>query len=55
MDLDRLHKHVKLCKRNLRSEAVHCCAHCPFEEEITNVYPELKKLFIQKRKILARK
>jgi hypothetical protein len=33
-----------LCKRNLKSNRVKCCAQCPFEEEIVSQYPELKNL-----------
>ena len=49
MDKTKLETHIKLCKRNLTSNKVKCCALCPFEEEILSVYPELKKFFIRKR------
>ena len=49
MDRDKLTKHVKLCKKNLKSKRVICCGTCPFEEEIVKEYPELKQLFEEKR------
>ena len=49
MDKKKLAKHVKLCKRNLRSDRVVCCANCPFEEEIVGEYPELEEKFNRKR------
>jgi hypothetical protein len=50
MDVVRLMTHIKLCKRNLKSSRVKCCANCPFEAEITHHYPELRELFEAKRK-----
>jgi hypothetical protein len=50
MNKMKLANHVKLCKKNLKSDRVKCCAECPFEEEITREYPELKCLFELKRK-----
>ena len=50
MNKNKLVTHVKLCRRNLMSSRVKCCAGCPFEDEITQEYPELKKLFEAKRK-----
>jgi hypothetical protein len=47
----KLANHVKLCRRNLKSSRVKCCAGCPFEDEITQEYPELKMLFEAKRKV----
>lgn len=55
MDIKKLRVHIKLCKRNLKSDRIKCCATCPFEEEITQVFPELKKEFKQKRKDLSEK
>jgi hypothetical protein len=49
MDLEKLENHVKLCKKNLKSGRVKCCATCPFEGEIVSVYPDLKILFEDKR------
>ena len=49
MNLERLKHHIKLCRRNLSSARVKCCATCPFEEEIIAVYPELAALFEAKR------
>jgi len=53
MDVDKLKKHVKLCRKNLKSNRVKCCATCPFEEEIVVQYPDMKKLFEAKRKYLG--
>jgi hypothetical protein len=39
----------RLCKKNLKSNRVRCCEQCPFEEEIIKEYPELKRLFAEKR------
>ena len=50
MNLSKLRNHVKLCKKNLKSDRVKCCGNCPFEDEIVGVYPELKSLFVLKRK-----
>ena len=52
MDVEKLAKHIKLCKKNLKSARVKCCASCPFEEEITDKYPDLKDLFTAKRNIV---
>lgn len=41
--------HVRLCRRNLRSRRVKCCARCPFEDEIVDAYPKLRALFVAKR------
>ena len=49
MDRERLKFHIKLCKKNLKSNRVKCCATCPFEEEIVKEYPELKELFKRKQ------
>ena len=51
MDKDRLAIHIKLCKRNLNSRRVKCCANCPFEEEIVTEYPEVTDLFNLKRQL----
>ncbi len=50
MDEAKLSNHIKLCKRNLKSKRVKCCATCPFEEEIIERYPDIKLLFNEKRK-----
>lgn len=52
MDLEKLKIHIKLCRKNLKSKRVKCCANCPFEEEIVKHYPELEIMFITKRKEL---
>lgn len=54
MDIQKLKTHVKLCRRNLKSERVKCCANCPFEEEIVKYYPDLKVLFENKRKTASK-
>ena len=54
MNKERLKKHVKLCKKNLKSDRVVCCAGCPFEEEITKEYPEMEELFRKKQKYAKR-
>lgn len=45
----RLRGHIRLCKSNLRSPRVKCCAGCPFEEIIVSEFPELKNAFRAKR------
>lgn len=50
MDSKKLAIHIKLCRKNLKSKRVKCCANCPFEEEIIEHYPELEVMFIAKRK-----
>ena len=52
MDALRLADHIKLCRKNLQSKRVKCCATCPFEEEITSQYPEMAALFSAKRRSL---
>jgi len=49
MNLKRLEHHIKLCRRNLASSRVKCCAACPFEEEIVAQYPDLAVMFERKR------
>lgn len=49
MNKNKLITHIKLCRKNLKSSRVKCCANCPFEEEIIKEYPELKRLFEEKR------
>ena len=48
MNKERLEKHIKLCRRNLRSTRVKCCTTCPFKEEILSIYPELAIGFYRK-------
>jgi len=55
MDIEKLKNHVKLCKRNLKSDRVKCCATCPFEDEIVFFNPELKKGFVEKRNKINKK
>ena len=49
MDKKRLKNHIKLCRKNLKSNRVKCCTYCPFEEEIVGEYPELKTYFEKRR------
>jgi hypothetical protein len=50
MNTEKLSKFVsRLCRKNLNSNRVKCCADCPFEEEIVKEFPELKEKFEQKR------
>ncbi len=49
-NVDRLKSHIRLCRRNLRSDRVKCCATCPFEEEIVAAYPDMEKEFMHKRR-----
>jgi ribosomal protein S12 len=55
MDLKKLNRHIRLCKRNLSSNRVKCCAYCPFEEEIIKYHPELAILFREKRRGMRKK
>ena len=48
----RLAKHARLCRRNLLSPRVKCCAQCPFEDEIVAALPGLGPLFRAKRRAL---
>lgn len=50
MNKKKLSNHVKLCLKNLKNKRTKCCVNCPFEEEILSVYPDMKKLFDNKRK-----
>lgn len=56
MDLEkmksRLYQHIRLCRSNLHSSRVKCCATCPFEELIVAEYPDLTGMFRAKRKAL---
>jgi len=54
IDIKKLEKHVKLCKRNLNSKRVICCASCPFEDIIIKYYPDLKEKFYNKREELKK-
>lgn len=48
----RLANHVKLCRKNLKSNRVQCCGTCPFEDFIVASYPDTEALFKAKRKFL---
>lgn len=51
---ERLDEHVEgLCKRNLRSKRVKCCAKCPFEDDIVERYPDLQEQFDAKRTAIS--
>jgi len=52
MDKDKLSTHINLCRKNLKSDRVKCCASCPFEDEILSVYPDLDIFFSIKREKL---
>jgi hypothetical protein len=52
MDIKKLGQHVKLCRKNLSSKGVKCCAMCLFEEETVEQYSKLAKRFEQKRQFL---
>ena len=47
-----LQDHIKLCKKNLRSKRVKCCASCPFEEFIIDKSPGMAVMFEDKRRQL---
>ena len=51
MNKEKLSKHVRLCRKNLKTKRVKCCLDCPFEEEISNEYPDVKELFKERRTI----
>ena len=53
MNAERLESHIRLCKRNLASSRVKCCATCPFEDEIVQTYPETMTMFVDKREHLG--
>lgn len=54
----KMKKHIKLCKRNLKSDRVKCCATCPFEDMIISEDKFLSKeenmeqLFKNKRSMI---
>lgn len=53
MNIEKLHNHIKLCRKNLKSSRVKCCAACPFEDEILCVFPNMDKAFEAKRQFLG--
>lgn len=55
VDTDRLSKHIKLCRKNLKSNRVVCCANCPFEAAVVHEDMDLYLLFEAKRKMLAKR
>lgn len=50
----KLERHVRLCRRNLHSERVKCCAACPFEQIIVSYFPDLQILFDKKRETIKK-
>ena len=52
MDKKKLKKHIRLCRKNLKSNRVICCAECPFEKEIVDEYPDIEELFKNKRNLI---
>ena len=46
----RMEKHIRLCRKNLKSNRVKCCATCPFEEFIVAFDARLQQAFKDKRK-----
>ena len=48
-DQERLDSHITLCRKNLKSNNVKCCAACPFEDMIVEEHQDLKPLFEEKR------
>jgi len=57
----KLKNHLKLCKKNLKSDRVKCCSNCPFEDmivledELMSKDKVMKQLFKNKRKMLELK
>jgi hypothetical protein len=49
VDGAKLATHIKLCRRNLKSDRVKCCGSCPFEDIIVSFDPELHPLFVAKK------
>jgi|GEM_PF-2720673 len=49
----KLLNHVKLCKKNLKSDRVRCCAFCPFENAVESADIGLAPLFDAKRRKFA--
>ena len=49
IDPDKLKKHIKLCKRNIKRDAK-CCKNCPFEYLLSIECPELDEWFSKTRK-----
>ncbi len=50
VDKDNLDRHLNLCRRNLKSDRVKCCASCPFEKIIVGHEIGMTSLFAAKRK-----
>lgn len=51
VDKEKLDRHLKLCRRNLKSDRVVCCGSCPFEKIIVGNDAGLAPLFDAKREI----
>jgi hypothetical protein len=50
VDASKMDRHLKLCRRNLKSDRVVCCGACPFERIIVGFDVSLAPLFEAKRK-----
>ena len=50
VDKVKLATHIRLCRKNLKSDRVRCCANCPFEDFIVDYDTSLKTLFEKKRR-----
>lgn len=48
---DKMKKHLKLCRKNLKDKRTICCLECPFEDEIIKFDPQMGILFYEKRYI----
>ena len=55
VDEVKLATHIKLCRRNLKSDRVVCCATCPFEGFVVGADVSLAPLFEAKRRAVARR
>jgi hypothetical protein len=55
VDKEKLKNHICLCKKNLKSDRVKCCANCPFEEAVVDADVSLASLFEIKRQKLTKR
>jgi hypothetical protein len=49
VDLEKLKKRVRKCRRKLRGPEAKGCVQCPFESEIVNAYPRMVMQFRKAR------
>lgn len=49
----KLVKHIKLCRKNLKSDRVVCCVSCPFESAVVSADISLAPLFDAKRRKIS--